>query len=184
METEGECRLDRFRGYLTVLARTHLGSRYDRRVDASDIVQMTLLEAHQKRAHFRGDTRTEMAGWLRTMLVHNVADAVRAMERDKRDIRRERSLETEISDSFSRAHDWLAADHTSPSEHLVRHEQHLALADALAELPPEQSEAIILHHLHGMPLRDLAAHMQRSEPSVAGILYRGLQRLRQKMTSF
>jgi RNA polymerase sigma-70 factor (ECF subfamily) len=174
---------DRYRSYLQILARTHLGSRFGRRVDASDIVQLTLLEAHEKRDAFRGESRTEMAGWLRTMLMNNVADAVRAMEREKRDIRRERSIEAEISDSFSRAHDWLQADHTSPSQHLVRHEEQLALADALAELPADQSEAIILHHLEGQSLHELAVYFGRSEPAVAGLLHRGLKRLRQKLKS-
>jgi DNA-directed RNA polymerase specialized sigma24 family protein len=38
---------------------------------------------------------------------------------------------------------------------------------------------VALHHLRGMSLADLAGHLQRSEASVAGLLRRGLARLRE-----
>ena len=173
-----DAELDRFRGYLTILARTHLGNRFERRVDASDIVQTTLLEAHEKRGEFRGTANAEMAGWLRKILVNNVADAIRAQVRDKRDIRRERSLEANIEDSFARADAWLAADQSSPSQQLMRSEQHLALADAIARLPSDQGDAIVQYHLRGMSLKELATYFSRSEAAVAGLLHRGLKQLR------
>lgn len=74
-----------FRHYLELLARTHLGPRYRSKLDPSDIVQETLLEAHQKRDQFRGSTDGEMAVWLRAMLSYNVTDAIRALGRKKRD---------------------------------------------------------------------------------------------------
>ena len=176
-----ETDLDRFRAYLTILARTHLGNRFERRLDASDIVQTTLLEAHQKRGEFRGAASAELAGWLRAILVNNIADAIRAQVRDKRDIRRERSLEANIEDSFARADAWLAAEQSSPSAQLMRSEQQLALADAIARLPADQADAIVQYHLRGMSLRELAEHFERSEAAVAGLLHRGLKQLRQLM---
>jgi RNA polymerase sigma-70 factor (ECF subfamily) len=173
--------LDRYRAYLTLLARTQLGGRFDRRLDASDIVQTTLLEAHQKMASFRGDAPVELAGWLRAILVNNVADAIRAQVREKRDIRRERSLEANIEDSFARADAWLASEQSSPSQQLMRSEQQVALADAIACLPPDQADAIVHYHLRGMSLRELAEYFARSEPAVAGLLHRGLKQLRQMM---
>jgi RNA polymerase sigma-70 factor (ECF subfamily) len=80
-----------------------------------------------------------------------------------------------------RVHEWLAAEQTSPSEHAMRSEQLLSLADALDELPAAQREAIILHHIHGWTLARTAQHLCRGEAAVAGLLHRGLKGLRQSL---
>ena len=48
--------LDGYRSYLRLLARAQLDGRVQQRVDASDIVQETLLEAHRSREQFRGES--------------------------------------------------------------------------------------------------------------------------------
>src|SRR5690242_14631948 len=97
---------DQYRPYLYLLARSHIGRRQQARVDPSDIVQQTLLHAHQKQSQFRGTSAAELMGWLRQILANNLADAVRGMARAKRDIARERSLDHDLNDSFSRADGW------------------------------------------------------------------------------
>jgi RNA polymerase sigma-70 factor (ECF subfamily) len=173
--------VERFREYLGLLARSHLPARRQSRIEASDIVQQTLLEACEQRGRFRGKTDAELAAWLKQMLVHNLADALRGGERAKRDVRRERSLEVAIDDSFSRAEDWLAAKEISPSQQAIRIEQLVRLADEIAKLPDEQREAVVRHHLQGWSLAELAGHLQRSEAAVAGLLRRGLKKLRDLM---
>lgn len=170
--------IESYRPYLTLLARTHLDKQYQRRIDASDIVQQTLLEAHEHQSQYRGESEGELAGWLRKMLVHNVTDAIRALRRDKRDIRREQPLEAAVNDSFCRVHDWLAAEQSSASQKVMRDEQLLTLSAAVTSLSGDQREAVILHHLQGYSLKQLAEHLERSESAVAGLLHRGLQNLR------
>src|SRR5262245_34352650 len=106
---------ERFREYLRLLAGLHLLPPWRERIDPSDLVQQTLLEAHAKRDQFRGQSAAEMAGWLRQMLAHNLADAVRAQSRAKRDAARERSLEAELNDSSARLNELLADGSPSPS---------------------------------------------------------------------
>src|SRR4051812_21221438 len=84
--------LGRFRGYLRLLARVQLDPRLRAKIDPSDVVQQTLLEAYEKRGQFRGNSQAELAGWLRQMLAHNLADALRAFGQQKRDLGREQSL--------------------------------------------------------------------------------------------
>src|SRR5262245_11905719 len=67
--------LEQFRPYLVLLARQHWDDRLQARMDAADLVQQTLLEAQQKLHQFRGTSDRELAGWLRTALAHNLADA-------------------------------------------------------------------------------------------------------------
>jgi RNA polymerase sigma-70 factor (ECF subfamily) len=173
-------RLPRFRGYLRLLARSHLADNHQAKVDPSDIVQQTLLEAYDQRDRFHGND-DQLAAWLRQILVHNVSDAIRALARQCRDAKRERSLDVAIDDSFIRVHEWLAAEQTSPSAQAIRSEQLLSLADALEALPEAQREAIILHHIHGWTLARTAQHLNRGESAVAGLLHRGLKGLRQSL---
>jgi RNA polymerase sigma-70 factor (ECF subfamily) len=173
--------LDRFRAYLALLARTQLDGRLRDKLDPSDVVQQTLLEAHQKRAQFRGSSEGEMAAWLRQMLAHNLADALRALTRARRDVARERSLEAALEESSARLHAWLAAEQSSPSQRAIQQEDSMRLAEALTRLPEPQREAVTLHHLQGWTLADLARHLGRSEPAVAGLLHRGLKKLRELM---
>lgn len=170
---------EQFRSYLLLLARTHLGPQQQARVDPSDIVQFTLLEAHQKQDQFQGSSQDEMAGWLRRMLSFNIADAFRALKTHKRDVQRERSLDDTFDNSCSRLNVWLEAVQTSPSGQATRNEQLVRLATAMETLPDTQREAIELHHLHGMTLVETAAAMDRTAPAVIGLLRRGLSRLRE-----
>lgn len=169
--------LDQFRSYLYLLARAHLGPRIQNNIDASDLVQQTLLDAHAKREQFRGDTDAERAAWLRQILTRNLADALRHQHRAKRDVSRERSMDAEIDGSFRRAESWLAASRSSPSQQATKKEELLRLADALTRLPEAQRDAVILRHLQGMSLAEVAGQLKRSEAAVAGLVYRGLNKL-------
>lgn len=168
-----------FRDYLVLLARMHLDPRLGDRLDPSDLVQQTLLEAHQKREQFRGTSAGEMAAWLRRMLAHNLADAVRALGRAKRDPTREQSIDATLDESSARLQAWLTAEQSSPSEQAAKNEQLLQLSDALKHLPEAQREAVVLHHLQGRTLAEVAGALGRSEAAVAGLLHRGLDRLRE-----
>ena len=94
--------------------RIRLGACPSGRIDPSDIVQQTLMEAFAKRDQFRGTTSEEHAAWLRRILARNVADALRAQGRQKRDVSRERSLEQQMEESSARLGDWLAREQATP----------------------------------------------------------------------
>src|SRR5512145_913189 len=93
---------ERYRDYLRLLAELQLSPRLRAKLDPSDVVQITLLRAHEKRAQFRGSSPAEEAGWLRTILVNTLAEAVRSFNRQQRDVRLERSLEASVEESSRR----------------------------------------------------------------------------------
>jgi RNA polymerase sigma-70 factor (ECF subfamily) len=171
--------LERYRDYLRLLARLQLGTRLRPHLDPSDVVQQTLLEAHRQAGQLRGRDEAAVAGWLRVALARNLADAARGLHRDKRDVARERSLEAAVEEASSRLGAWLAADQSSPSERAQRREQGVRLAAALASLPEAQREAVVLRHLEGRSLADIADHLGRTQAAVVGLLQRGLKALRE-----
>src|SRR5262245_6818568 len=90
--------LNAYRGYLTALAQIELGRRLRGKLDPSDIVQQSLLEAHQDLPSLQGRTEPELVAWLRTILARNLLNAARDFSAQKRDIRREQSLARRLED--------------------------------------------------------------------------------------
>jgi RNA polymerase sigma-70 factor (ECF subfamily) len=170
--------LERFRAYLVLLARMQLGPLYQGKLDASDVVQQTLLEAHQKRDQFRGNSPPQLLAWLRKLLAYTLADAFKTLGRAKRDVARERSLEAALDQSSERLQAWLAAEQSSPSEQADRNEQAALLAEALATLPEAQREALVLRYCQGCSVADISKRLGRSPTAVAGLLKRGSRQLR------
>ena len=170
--------IDRFRDYLRLLARLQLDPWLQAKVDASDIVQQTLLQAHEHRDQFRGQCEAELAGWLRSILANALATAARRFGADARDLTRERSFQQSLDGSSALMERWLAADQSSPSERVIRVEELVRLASALAQLPPDQREVIELHHLKGWSIAEVAELKQRTKAAVMGLLFRGQQKLR------
>jgi RNA polymerase sigma-70 factor (ECF subfamily) len=171
--------LDAYRDYLRLLARTQLAPRLQAKLDASDVAQQVILQAHEAREQFRGTTEAEKLAWLRAILANVLATAARRFEAGVRDVGRERSLEGELERSSSRLEQLFAADQTSPSQQAVRCEELLRLAAALARLPEDQRRVIELHYLMDLPVADVAAQVGRTRPAVVGLLFRGLKKLRQ-----
>jgi RNA polymerase sigma-70 factor (ECF subfamily) len=169
--------LERFRHYLSLLARLQLDTRLQGKVDLSGVVQQTLLEAHQAWNQLERMDRARQAAWLRKALARNLTDEVRKLITAARDVGRERSLEAAVEESSARLEGWLVAEQSSPSEQAERNEQLLRLAQALAQLPEDQRNAVELHHLKGLPLGEVAGRLERSKGAVGKLLYRGLDRL-------
>jgi len=170
--------LEHYRSYLRLLAEIELGRRWRAKVDPSDIVQQSLLEAHQDRASLRGRTNAEQAAWLRTILARNLLNTTRDFTAQKRDVRRERSLAQQIDQSSQRLEKFLAAEQSSPSQQVLHGEQAEKLAAALAQLPDDQRTAVILKHFHDWSLAEIAERQGRTTMAVAGLLKRGLKKLR------
>jgi len=171
--------LELYRRYLALLARVQIGHRLQGKVDASDIVQETFLEAHRNFPRFRGTSEGELVRWLRQILAANLADLLRRyLGAQGRDVR----LEREIEDAFDRSSvlldRGLVAQQSSPSQQAARREQAVLLADALGRLPEDYREVLILHHLEGLAMAEVAGRMGRSVEAVKKLWARALERLR------
>ena len=170
--------LERYRDYLLMLARVQIDPRLRTEVDPSDVVQQTMLKAHEKWETFRGRTDAERAGWLRAILANQMADQYRKIGRGAGAAGRVRSLEEALEQSSVRLEAWLAAAPELPGERFEHHEQLHRLAAAMARLPDDQRAALELRHIQGLSVPDVGRALGKTTASVASLLYRGLKTLR------
>jgi RNA polymerase sigma-70 factor (ECF subfamily) len=167
--------LEAYRNYLRLLARLEIGQRLQTKVDASDIVQETFLQAHRAFPDFRGTTETEMLQWLRSILASRLSKAVRHFCGTQR---RALQLERELGRSSRALQGMLSASQTTPSQTASIREQAVLLADAVERLPDDYREVILLRNMRGLRFRDVAEEMGRSLNGVQKLWARALNRLR------
>lgn len=181
MPTDLALLLEQHRAYLMLLARLNLAARLRARIDPADLVQQTLLEAHRSAGGLRG-SGPQFTAWLRSILARQIARTIRDLRRDKRDMTRERSLQSALEESSARLEAFLTADQSSPSQQAQRHEWAVRVAAALEALSEDQREALVQHYYQSRPVKEVAQAMQRSTAAVAGLLQRGLKALRQLLS--
>ena len=166
--------LELYRNYLGLLAQSQIDARLQGKVDASDLVQETLLEATRAFDGYRGDSEGEWVQWLRHILASKIATLVRRFyETQRRDVRLERQLNEEL-DRSSEMVQALFSPRSSPSQQAVRHEQAVLLADALEQLPSHYREVIVLRHLKELSFPEVAQRMGRSLGSAKQLWVRAL----------
>lgn len=169
---------ERYRAYLRLIAGAGTDARLQSRLDPSDLVQQTLLQAHVSLPSFRGTSEAEMLAWLRQILARKAANAVRDETRGRRDVDRERAIGAAISASSLCLERVLSMKQLSPDEQISKSEDLLRLAEDIEQLPADQQKVIRLKYWSGLNLQQVATEMGRSVPSVAGLLRRGLASLR------
>jgi RNA polymerase sigma-70 factor (ECF subfamily) len=171
--------LEHFRNYLELLARLEIGRRLQMKVDTSDLVQETFLEAHRNFKTFRGSGEAEFVAWLRSIFAARLSMLVRHyLGTQGRDVRREQGLEINLDQTSHLLERGLFAPGNSPSQSVVRREQGVLVAEALAQLPDDYREIVMLRHLEDLPFNDVAQRMNRTVDSVQKLWVRALARLR------
>ncbi|MGD9855241.1 MAG: sigma-70 family RNA polymerase sigma factor [Planctomycetaceae bacterium] len=170
------------RNYVALAARTQVEGWMRTKVDASDLVQQTLLEAHCNFAEFRGGTEAEWLAWLRRILNHNTHDFIRRYKTDKRHVQREVRLQAAGGDdSAGFFHD--PPGHVgTPSQIVAQQEREIELADAIARLADDYREVIVLRNLQRLPFDEVAQRMDRSRPAVQMLWMRAIRKLQQQLS--
>lgn len=174
--------LQMYRNYLMVLAGTQIERRLQPRMSPSDIVQETMLRAHANFGQFRGASEPELIGWLRQILVNNLAKFVEQhVLAARRDVRREVSIERlgqALEQSTIQLAALLPAGSRSPSATAQQREEAVLLADRLAMLAPDYREVLMLRNLQGLPFETIAEQMDRSVSATRMLWLRAIEKLR------
>ncbi len=168
------------RNLLHHLARAQIETMLRAKIDASDIVQETMLEAYRDFAQFQGRTEGEWLAWLRRILSRNAADFVRHYRgTEKRNARREVALRQPGDDSLDGGLPEPAAADPTPSEIAIHRDHELRMAEALTRLPADYREVIMLRNLQRLPFDEVAGRMNRSRPAAQMLWMRALKRLQE-----
>lgn len=171
-----------YRAYLELLARVELGRRLQTKLDAADVVQETFLEAHRNFGLFRGRTEPEFTAWLRQILAGRICNLLRHYLGTKgRDVRREHAWNLNLDQSSQAIDRGLFALQSTPSQHLAQRERGVLLAEALARLPQDYREVVVLRHFEELSFPEVAGRMGRTVDSVQKLWVRALAMLKQSM---
>lgn len=173
--------LDWCRAYLLQIAQMELPDRLHRKVDPSDIVQETFLEAQRGFGGFHGTTEQDLLAWLRGILRHNLTDLARQFRRGKRDVGRELPLDDSANEGLQNE---LLDDDETPCTQARSREQDAALQKALALLPAHYREVIYRHDFHGLSFDAIGRHLGRSSEATRKLWVRAVEQLRQLLGPF
>ena len=115
---------------------------------------------------------------MRAILASRLAAQARRYRGTRsRDVGLERELRDDLEHSSHQLDGGLVDPHSSPSQQAARREQAVLLADALAQLPAQYREVLILRHLEGLSFAEVARRLGRSEDSVSKLWTRAIPRL-------
>jgi RNA polymerase sigma-70 factor (ECF subfamily) len=167
--------MDRHRDSLRRMIRCRLNPGVAARLDASDIVQDTLLTASRRLSEYLQNPRMPFHAWLRNLARDRLADAYRRQLADKRDVAREQALPAGEHSSLDAAAQ-LRDSELTPAAMLLRKEFARRFQDALNQLQDDSREIILMRHSEQLTNSQAAELLGISEPA-AGMRY--LRALRQ-----
>jgi RNA polymerase sigma-70 factor (ECF subfamily) len=172
---------DRHRQRLRRMIVVRIDRRLRVRVDPSDVVQETLLEALRRLPRYISERPLPFYPWLRQIAWNRLVDLHR-----RHILARHRSVDREVpldpplsSQSIHRLADRLLAQENVPGARLLREELRRRVQQAIALLPDEFREVLVLRHLEQLGVADIAAVLDVAEGTVKSRHFRALAKMRE-----
>lgn len=173
--------LARHRGRLRQMIAVRMDRRLAARIDPSDVVQDTLIEAARNLSDYLRERPVPFYPWLRQLAWERLIELHRRhIVARKRSVTREEAEALPLSNE-SASHllaSRLFATGSTPSERLVRSEQRSRVRTALTRLGERDREVLVLRHLENLSVHDTAAVLGITEGAVKSRHLRALDRLR------
>lgn len=143
--------------------------------DARDATQETFIAAYRNLQGFRGDAK--VSSWLHRIAVNQCISRQR-----KARVRHETGLEDERDAEGER---FLAtAEHASPAKSAERREAAEAVRRAVAALPPELREVVLMKEFEELTFQEIADALEIPLSTVKSRLYTALRQLRLRLGKF
>ncbi len=172
---------DQYRDQLQRLVAFHMDRRLSRRVDASDIVQQSFIEARARLSHYVEHSSMPFSLWIRQITMQTLIDVHRRnFGVQKRDIRQEVSMQ-QADSSYSILADRLVSNLTSPSSAADRREKMARVRNAIDGMDEMDREVLVLRHFEEMSNKDIADLLGIGQPAASNRYLRALNRLREIM---
>ncbi len=155
-----------------------IGPRLGSKIEPEDILQETVAEAVRVIDQVELEERVPFA-WLCHVAQRRIIDAHRRyFGAKKRDAGREVALGSPGGSSSRPAViDMIVASMTTASMVFVRNERERDLLAALGELPELQREALRLRYIEGLPSKEIATRLGKTDGAIRVMLTRSISRL-------
>ena len=164
------------------LVRMRMDRQVATRVDASDVVQDVLLEAHRRLDGFLADGSMPFHLWLRQLARDRIIDMHRRHRvAAKRSVDREQSLTArrgDGDDSGAALAAQLKDAELTPAAATIRHELEQKFLAALDELSEDDRDLLLMRHIEGLGNSEVAQALGLSQPAAGMRHLRALRRLR------
>jgi RNA polymerase sigma-70 factor (ECF subfamily) len=176
---------DRFRSRLRTLVRLRMDRKLQGRVDPSDILQETYLEAAQRIGKFAQERTMPFFLWLRFLA------AQRLMISHRRHLgTKKRGAEGEVSIHGNRVPhaetgslaDQLLGTLTGPDAKAIRGEMRGKLQEALESMDAMDREVLTMRHFEQLSNSEVALALEISKTAASNRYVRALDRLREILT--
>jgi RNA polymerase sigma-70 factor, ECF subfamily len=165
--------------------RRMIGARLDpalaARVDASDVVQDVLIEAHKRLNDYLRNPVMPFHLWLRHIAKDHVIDAHRRhRQAQRRSLDREQPIVPAALNnhsSFELAGQLLDREPT-PASAAIQHELQARMESAIAALEDDDREIILMRHAEQLTNQEVAAVLELTEAAASMRYLRAVRRLR------
>ena len=174
-----ELLFEEHRSRLRKMVASRMDPRLVQRVDPSDVVQETMLEAMRMLPEYVLDQPLPFYPWLRQLAAQRLARLVQQhIGAQRRSVTREKRDDLGIShESVMRLVDQLVAPDTSPSQRAMQQELQQRLRSALDDLPYLDREVVMLQFIEQMSPGEIAQLLAITPEAVGMRRLRALRRL-------
>ena len=169
---------DRLRRALTC----RLNPQLQGRVDPSDVIQETFVEAQNRLDDYLKDPKMSPWLWIRFLALQRLQINYRHhVQTKQRDARREVSLAKASYPAASSVHlaSVLAGNCETPSERLRHQEQKLRLEEALEQMNPTDREILALRHFEQLSNQEVSEVLGLNVGATSQRYYRALKKLKE-----
>lgn len=186
MPHDAKSTLSEHRGWLKQVAKQHIRQELNRKLDASDVVQETLLRVHRSAPEIRGKSEAEVRAYLLTAMANCLIDAHRGLYAGKRNIALERSIKESLNQSSESILRWIESREMLPHQCLTvkeSRERVLEALDKLALASDIEYQVVVRVKFDGEKQKELAASLNVTPSTVAKHLRHGLKKMKEYLTS-
>jgi len=172
--------LELVRGYLLRIAENEIRVELRAKVNPSDVVQDTFLEACRIYSRFQGTQSEELQAWLRAILLNKLNNLHKQyFQTEKRRVGREQSLDD--SHNARPLREEIPAPNLTPSGHAVRNEESQSLNTAMARLPEHYRQVLVWRTYDHISFAEIGHRLNRSEAAAHMLYARALERLQDEI---
>ena len=161
---------------LEAYVRLRIGRAFGPREGVSDIVQSTCRDLLERMDSFRHGAEAAFRHWLYATAARKIADRFAFHGAERRDHKRELPTEAAavaMGNAFG--------DLASPSQAAIGGELLARIESAFAELSEDEREVVLLSRVAGLPRREVAQALGRTENAVRNLLHRTLIKLAERL---